>query len=417
VDATGRTETSRLTAAQAAARLGVKRETIYAYVSRGLLTSIRALDGKTSTFDPAELDRMRRRRQRGHPGRLEVSVTSAITDLADGRVAYRGNDLGELVAAGRSFEEVAEMLWTGQIGDGDDAGWYTPRSVATVVRRAARALPIHATPTDRMMAGVVAAGAADPFRDDRSVGGVTSTARVLIRAIVDSLPPRAEPAADSIAASLWSRLTDAAPGEWPLLDATMVALADHGMATSTLAARLAASTRAGPHAVILAGLGAVAGPLHGGASRLVHRLLVDADDRGADAAIADVLRLDGKIPGIGHFIHRQADPRYEIIAPLVLGSQLDRARLDVVADLSRRTLDRVPVNPNVDFALGALTFAAGMDEDAGEVVFAMARTAGWVAHALEEYREAPLRFRPVGRYAGPFNPGISPADDRPRPTG
>jgi citrate synthase len=290
--------------------------------------------------------------------------------------------------------------------------------VATVVRRAARALPVHATPTDRMMAGVVAAGAADPFRDDRSVGGVTSTARVLIKAIVDSLPPRAEPAADSIAAHLWSRLTDAAPGEWRLLDATMVALADHGMATSTLAARLAASTRAGPHAVLLAGLGAVAGPLHGGASRLVHRLLVDAGDRGADAAIADVLRVDGKIPGIGHFIHRQADPRYEIIAPLVLGSNLDRARLDVVADLSRRTVDRVPVNPNVDFALGALTFAAGMDEDAGEVVFAIARTAGWVAHALEEYQEAPLRFRPVGGYTGPpLNAGMSPSDGRPRPTG
>ena len=389
---------ARITAADAATRLGVKRETIYAYVSRGLIESVRALDGKTSTFDPAEIDRLRRRRERGRPGRLEVSVASAVTEVTDGRVAYRGHELASLVKAGHAYEAVAELLWSGRLGG--NGRWETPRAVATVVRRSARALPDHASPTDRMMAGVVAAGAADPFRDDRSVEGASATTRVLVRAIIDSLPPRSEPCDESAAAQLWCRLTDLAPRQWPLLNTAMVSLADHGMATSTLAARLAASTRAGPHAVLLAGLGAVAGPLHGGASRLVHRLLVDTERRGADAAIADVLRHDGKIPGIGHFIHRTADPRHRILAPLIQSSDLDRQRLDVVAELTRRTRDRVPVAPNIDFSLGALTFAAGMDEDAGGVIFAIARSAGWIAHALEEYDEAPIRFRPVGRYVG-----------------
>jgi citrate synthase len=410
----------RISAAEAASRLGVKRETIYAYVSRGLLESVRALDGKTSTFDPAEIDRLRRRKQRGHPGRLEVSVASAVTEVTDGKVAYRGQDLATLVERGTSYEAVADLLWSGRSSSAEGneptsplTEWETPRRAATVVRRAVRALPDHATPTDRMMAGVVAAGAADPFRDDRSVTGVTSTTRMLVSAIIDSLPspesPRgtdadsgrgAEQSSSSLAGRLWSRLTTAFPGEWLLLQAAMVSLADHGMATSTLAARLAASTRAGPHAVLLAGLGAVAGPLHGGASRTVHRLLVDAEDRGADAAIADVLRRDGKIPGIGHFIHRTEDPRYRILAPLVEGSGLDADRLGVVADVSALTGERVPVAPNVDFGLGAISYAAHMNEDAGEVIFAISRTAGWIAHALEEYGEAPIRFRPVGRYVG-----------------
>ena len=82
--------------------------------------------------------------------------------------------------------------------------------------------------------------------------------------------------------------------------------------------------------------------------------------------------------------------------PCITG--LDRARLEVVSEVGRRTRDRIPVAPNVDFAIGAITFVAGMDEDAGEVIFAISRTAGWIAHALEEYDEAPIRFRPVGRY-------------------
>ena len=203
---------------------------------------------------------------------------------------------------------------------------------------------------------------------------------------------------------LFRSLTDRDPSAWRLLDIALTILADHGMATSTLAARLAASTRAGPHAILLAGLGAVAGPLHGAASRTVHLLFEDAAAQGADAAIADVMRDNGRVPGIGHFIHRTADPRHEILASLVRKSGLDPQRLDAVAELTRRTQRRVPVAPNIDFSLGPLTFAAGMDEDAGEVIFAIPRTAGSVAHALAEKQEAPLRSRPVGRYTGEAAP-------------
>ena len=388
--------TERVSAGEAAARLGVKRETVYAYVSRGFLHSERAIDGKTSTFDAAEVDRLRRRHAGGKPGRLEVPVASSITEVTDGRVSYRGQPLDQIVAAGHHYEAVAELLWTGEL---DAAGfWSTPPRVASVVRRAVDALPEHATATDRMMAGVVAAGASDAFRDDRSTEGVTTTGRVLIRAIVDSLPSRIEETNERLASLLWAALSDRHARQWTILDTVMVCLVDHGMATSTLAGRLAASTRAGPHAVLLAGLGAVAGPLHGGASRLVHGMFADAEQRGADAALAEVLHRDGKIPGLGHFIHKTSDPRYEIMAGLIAGSALPNRRLDVIAEVLARTSERVPAAPNVDMALGGLTFAAGMNSDAGELIFAIARSAGWLAHALEEYDEAPIRFRPIGRY-------------------
>ncbi|MEM8708191.1 MAG: citrate/2-methylcitrate synthase, partial [Actinomycetota bacterium] len=346
------------------------------------------------TFDPAEIDRLRRKKNDQQPGRLEVPVASAITEVLDGSVAYRGHAIADLVPVG--FESVAELLWTGELNQAPI--WKTDDRLADAVGAAIAALGPNATPSDRMMAGVVAAAAADPFRADRSAHGVTASARVLIRTIVDALPGRAKPTGTRIADRLWSRLTTADPAGADQLDLALVLLADHGMATSTLAARLAASTRAAPHAVLLAGLGAVSGPLHGAASGVVHDLFAHAEADGPDAAIAAVIERDGKVPGFGHFIHRTTDPRHDLLMDALADAGLPDERLDVVAAVVGRTADRIAVAPNVDLALGALTYGAGMDRSAGEVIFAIARTAGWMAHALEEYDEAPIRFRPVGRY-------------------
>ncbi|MEO0495181.1 MAG: citrate/2-methylcitrate synthase, partial [Actinomycetota bacterium] len=342
----------------------------------------------------AEIDRLRRKKNDKQPGRLEVPIASAITEVRDGSVAYRGHPIDELTDVG--FEAVADLLWSGELTAA--GAWPHDDHIATAVRPAIDALGPTATPVDRMMAGVVAAAAADPFRADRSAHGVTTSARVLVRTIVDALPRRAEPAGERIADRLWSRLTADDPMHADLLDLALTLLADHGMATSTLAARLAASTRAAPHAVLLAGLGAVSGPLHGAASGVVHDLFEHAEVDGPDAAIATVIERDGKVPGFGHFIHRTTDPRHDLLMNALAEADLPDERLDVVAAVVDRTATRIPVAPNVDLALGALTYTARMDRSAGEIVFAIARTSGWLAHALEEYDEAPIRFRPVGRY-------------------
>jgi citrate synthase len=151
------------------------------------------------------------------------------------------------------------------------------------------------------------------------------------------------------------------------------------------------------------------GPLHGAASGLAHRLLLDVLDRGGAApVIAEELRAGRRIPGLGHRLYPGEDPRARALFALLeevpdAAPALAAAR-DVVATTARHT----PLHANVDLALAVLTVASGMPSTAGETVFAVARTAGWIAHALEEYGERPLRMRPSGRYVGARPPQAPP---------
>lgn len=387
----------RLSTEETAARLGVKRETVYAYVSRGILSRQKAVDGKASTFDEFEVDRLRRQRVGGHPGRLEAPVTTAITEVRDGLVAYRGRPLSELAELQMSYEQTAALLW-----DVDNAEpWSAPEVMTSAVSSAVLLLPQTANLIDRLLAATVMASAHDPFRDDRTRASAAASMRHLVAATTDALPLALGAKLGrhaTIADRLWPRLTNAPRTNAWILDRTLMLMADHGMASSTLAARIAASTRAGPHSAVIAGLGALNGPLHGAASRSVHALLQHADAAGPDAAIAEALRASGRLPGIGHFIHRTSDPRFAIMMASITESTMNARRIEIVNEVVRKTSARISAPHNIDFSLGSLTYVAGMEPDAGELIFALARVAGWVAHALEEYEEAALRFRPVGRY-------------------
>jgi citrate synthase len=112
-----------------------------------------------------------------------------------------------------------------------------------------------------------------------------------------------------------------------------------------------------------------------------------------EAAVVRRLRHGDRLPGFGHAIYPDGDPRALALLELVEGAGFDTARLDVARAVLAAVVDRAGVEPNVDFALGAMAFAGGMSADAGEAVFAIGRCAGWLAHAMEEYAEAPLRFR------------------------
>jgi len=209
-----------------------------------------------------------------------------------------------------------------------------------------------------------------------------------------------------VAARLWHGLGLGPRRGGPrLLDTALVLLADHEIATSTLAARVAASTRADPFSVVLAGLGALNGPLHGRASVMCQRVLMEAAASGdADRAVADAMVLTGGVPGFGHRLYRGPDPRavvlLEAVRPLMTASQ--RALIDGVLAAATRL---VPSHPNVDFALAAMSCTLGLEPGATDLIFAIARTAGWIAHAIEEYGEAPLRFRPSAVYTGRPLPG------------
>ncbi len=224
--------------------------------------------------------------------------------------------------------------------------------------------------------------------------------------MVEALPsadPRDPPSSSgSLAARLWSRVSplEPTPARVRALDRALSLLADHELATSTLAVRVAASTWADPYLLLLTGLATAGGPLHGGASELVRALLRDAVDGSAAVAVGRVLRDSQSVPGFGHMVYEGPDPR----APVLLDA-IQRARpprdlwqeatriLDVVAR------DEGPF-PNVDFALGVLAETHRMVRGAGETIFTVARCAGWIAHGLEEYAHR-LRYRVRAAYTGP----------------
>ena len=146
------------------------------------------------------------------------------------------------------------------------------------------------------------------------------------------------------------------------------------------------------------------GTLHGAASAACHRLFQSAEQRNdVTEALAQVQRESSHLPGFGHKVYVQDDPRYGALMAQVRAAWGDDARLELVDDLYHLVKQRTAHIANIDFALGALTWLAGMSPDAGEAVFAIARTAGWIAHGVEEFDEVALRFRPRARYVGPVD--------------
>ena len=183
-----------------------------------------------------------------------------------------------------------------------------------------------------------------------------------------------------------------------LLEATLVLLADHELAASTLAARVTASTWADPYLVVEAGLAALGGPLHGAASSAARGVLREVEGGvPATEAIGRRLRDHQLIPGFGHSVYRDGDPRARLLLELLdeAGASSD-AELDLVRTMEERGLPF----PNVDFAIASMAERHDMIEQAGEVIFATTRTVGWLAHAAEEYQHR-LRFRPRAVYTGP----------------
>jgi citrate synthase len=421
----GRPGPDWLGAAEAAQRLGVKTATLYAYVSRGVLARRKAADGR-SVFDPGEVERLARRgRPRGPRPSSELIVESSITALGDDRPYYRGLDAVEL-AESWPFERVARWLWTGPpdgAADGEadnDAApgpWRASTEAVAAGRAAQSGLPDDVLPLERLQVIIPALAAADPLRLTLDQSTVVLIGQSLIAGMVDCLP--GESAGHTIAARLWDKLTPlpatAAPGLVDALRAALVLLADHELAASTLAARVAASVRADPYGVVSTGLGVVGGPLHGGASLAAEAMLTEAVGAGeagqrdtaggagphdtageAHQAVGRRLRRGDRIPGLGHTVYKSADRRAWALMERIRAAGPDHPRLAVAdAVLAESHRRRLP-GPNVEFALAVLASVAGMVAGAGEAIFAVARTAGWLAHAMEEYTQAtPVRLRAV----------------------
>jgi citrate synthase len=404
---------------EAARRLGVKVSTLYAYVSRGLLASHPEPGGRRSLFELSDIERMATRQRGGRPAESGLAaITTGVTQLRPDGPYYRGRPATELASI-LTFEEVADLLW-GAESEGD---WISPDLGVCPL----------GTVSDRMLWALVMCGARDPSRADLRPAAVHQAARRVIAALSEVVGPNeglsgapaddreaaafrnGQPATPSIALRLAHGLTAGLTGgpddgvgghgsgrraaQWTAaLNAALILMADHELATSTVAVRVAASTRADLYDALLAGVATMAGPLHGAASQGAYELLVTVERNGASRAITDVLSRHDNLPGFGHKIYKERDPRFvplwELARPL-LTPQRCELFLEI---LELAGANGVPL-PNCDLALAALSWGTGMPPDAGRTIFTVARLAGWTAHYQEELQEPPLRFRPRAVYS------------------
>lgn len=374
--------TTYVGSSEAARLLGVTKPTLYAYVSRGIVDRRTAVDGRTSLYDREQLERLRTRAGRTpateRPS-IDVRIATAITHLDDERLTYRGYDVAEL-ATSATFEQVAELLWTGAL-PAERVVWRVDReALDRCARIVAAAGPIDPIARLTLCASVLGADA-DPGPADAGRRLLALTPSVLGG-------PRTGPMAARLARA-WTRRPDDALVA--AIDRALVLLADHELATSTLAVRVAASVRTDPMSAVAAGLATVRGPLHGAAGRAAAELLAEAAEVGADAAIRRHLAAGRRLPGFGHSVYRSGDPRFEPVLDAVrsLPDPSGRAAIvDSVVAAAGRVIGHLP---NVDLGLGALVHVAELPPDCP--LFAVARIAGWVAHHTEELGERPVRFR------------------------
>jgi citrate synthase len=390
----------------AAALLGVQRRTLYAYVSRGLIKSLPGGRGRARRYDRADLERLvvRHRARAGHgavaAGALrwgEPVLESAITTIGPAGPRYRGHDAVALARANVGFERVAELLWSGALPD--DATW--PRA-ALPWAALGRLLPDESSPGAALPLIVTALGLRDDARHDARPDAVLARARAAIPlCAAATAPARADAAlaAPTVAGVLARALTGRAPTRAALaaLDAGLVLMADHELNASTFAARVVASTGADLYACFAAALGALSGPRHGAMTARVEALVDETGaPRRAARALRDRLARGEALPGLGHPLYPDGDPRAAPMLELARALAPDRPRVRIALALAAAGPEVAGLHATCDVSLVALADALGLPRGSAAAIFAIGRTAGWVAHVLEQ-QAAGFLIRPRAR--------------------
>jgi citrate synthase len=388
---------------QAAEELGVSLATLYAYVSRGMVRS-EAVEGKgrARRYRAEDVRRLKERkeRRRDPDGVVEGALhwgtpvlESAITMIDGGGLYYRGRDVLDL-AEESTIEEVAALIWT---GDGAMAPALFPPEMFGPSRRIRDVVGSVAglTPVEIFQVMLPVAAAEDPAAYDLRPGAVAHTGARILRLMTHVAAGESAP---GLAGTLQRGWSQDDPGAESLLGSALVFCVDHELPVSTFAARCVASSESTPYAVVLAGLAALGGVKHGGEIELVEALLREVDAAGdARAVISGRLRRGERIPGFGHSLYPEGDPRGAGLLRLTARTYPESIALsDSVAGEMLRLMDE---RPTVDFALATVARTLGLPAGGAVALFALGRTVGWIGHAIEQYRSGSL-IRPRARYVG-----------------
>ena len=365
-----------------------------------------------------------------------VAATSSICYLDGDRgvLAYFGYDIHDL-ARGASFEEVCYLLWHGQLPNRSELGdlqsqLAADRPLAEPILRLMKQLPAN-DGMDMLRTLTSALGQYDPLTGDNSpkanfrkavrlTAQIASIVATYGRMKAGGGPIQPDPALGHAANFLYM-LTGERPSALATraFDIALVLHADHELNASTFAARVSAATLTDMYSAIVGAIGALKGPLHGGANADVMRLLIeigeDASPEKVDEAIRSRLARKVKIPGFGHRVYRTEDPRATHLRRMSkeLGEKAGNTRW---FEMSRRIETLVTgektLYPNVDFYSASTYYTLAIDIDLYTPIFAVSRISGWTAHCLEQYANNRL-IRPRTDYIGPQHPQtLLPLDQR-----
>jgi citrate synthase len=393
-----------LSAGRAAEELGVSVSTLYAYVSRGMVRS-EAVEGKKRNrrYRAEDVRRLKERkeRRRDPDGVVEGALRwgtpvmeSGITLIDDGRLYYRGREVVNL-AGKKSIEEVAALVWTGDEAMAPDLFLREEKPLSGRIRTVLSSMA-GMPPVEMFQVLLPLAAAEDPAAYDLRPSAVARTGARILRLMTKAAAGEDAPSLTETLGRGWG------PGEIGagLLDAALVFCADHELPVSTFAARCVASSGASPYAVVLAGLAALGGVKHGGEIELAEAFLREAEVAGdARAVISGRLRRGERIPGFGHSLYPEGDPRGAGLLRLVAETNPESPAVTLSEAVAWEVLRLLGGRPTVDFALATVGRALGLPAGGAVALFGLGRTVGWIGHAIEQYESDSL-IRPRARYVG-----------------
>ncbi len=398
-----------LNASEVAQELGISLPTLYSYVSRGLLRSEFVDPGKrTRRYHTEDVQRLKARQEmRRDPQKIVDTalhwgtpmLPSALTLIEAGRCYYRGQEALEL-ARNRSVEAVAALLWTGEASRAD--ALFAPPLPPLPPHIEAMALLLReVTPLERCQALLPLLGTEDlAAYDFRPEPMAFTGARILRRMALLATGQSAYEESESIAALLQRVLVPHQPQALPLLKAALILCADHELNVSSFTARCVASAGSSPYAVVSAGLAALQGGKHGGMSARVEALFQETGrPQQARNTLAQRLRRGERIPGFGHPLYAEGDPRGKLLCELVHTAYSQAPGVVVAGALLEAAQSAGLDPPNIDFALATLCSALALTPGSAILLFALGRTIGWLGHAIEEYQADQL-IRPRAHYTG-----------------
>lgn len=354
----------------------MKRATLYAYVSRGLIANRRSADGRTSLFDADDVVRLAKRARGRHGAPSDVTVASELTllDGAAGGVWYRGVDVLRACRELR-FEEIAWWLWTGSFERMNT--WRSEPRTLAAAEHAQTALPRSTPPPERLplVASAVAAAHGRRMPGTRAASDVMAT---LLEAL-----PGPKPGAAQFAIALASKL---GTGSMPralvkILDASLSLTCEQGLTSAALVARLTTSAGGGVAAAVSSAMTAALPQ-----ARAIEHLVTGIDTGSLDTMATDI--------AFSTDVFRAGDPRARVLLDM-LGDAAPKQASTIEAFC--RSYDEPPT---VSFALAAVAWACGIAAPAAPAIPLVAQSVGWIAHALEEERK-PTPYRPRLAYTGP----------------